>query len=210
MTKATKFFYILKRIQIVDLATKMRMALKQKEGSAAVEFGIVAPIFLALLIGMYDVGMMLVAHNALDAAASRAGQFGLSGRASPGMTRNEAIEQAAKDAVQAYSGGILDPDKVTISVSAYNDLTAVGKPEPLINDVDGDGDWDAGDSYLDINNNGQWDADQGKTSSFGLPGQAVRYEINYDWQPIYKFFGNKDPIRLRGISPIVNEDFPSN
>lgn len=210
MEKDAEFIYrrSQKDLQVDSFVAKASLVLKQNDGAAAIEFAIVAPVFLAALIAMFDVGMMLVAQNALDAAASRAGQFGLTGRDSPGLTRGEAIEQAVKDTVKAYSGGIVDPNKLTISVSAYGDLSAVGKPEPLINDANGNGTWDPGDSYFDINGNKQWDADQGTSNSFGLPGQAVRYEVRYDWQPIYHFFGVKDSIRLTGVSPVVNEDFP--
>lgn len=210
MAKDINFFQSIDRHNLkgVGFVSRVCAALKKKDGAAAIEFAIIAPIFLAALIAMFDIGMMLVAQNALDAAASRAGQFGLSGRVSPGLTRDEAIKQAVRDAVKTYSGGIVDPNKLTISVSTYSDLSAVGKPEPLINDIDADGTWDPGDSYFDINGNGQWDADQGVTNSFGLPGQAVRYEISYDWHPVYRFFGLKEPIKLTGLSPVVNEDFP--
>ncbi len=133
--------------------------LKQSQGSAALEFAIVGPIFLATLIAMFDIGLMLVVQNALDAGASRASQFGLTGGATPGLTREEAIRKAVENAVVSYSGGIVDPNKLQITVNAYADMAAIGKPEPLINDINGNGTYDLGDSYFDINNNGQWDQD---------------------------------------------------
>ncbi len=212
MTNILEFF--LKRNQkdlnLTGLIAKLRMLLKQNDGSAAIEFGILGPIFIAFIIGIIDVGMMLVAQNALDAAASRASQFGLTGQSSTNLSRKAAIEKTVKDTIKAYSGGMIDLDQVKISVSAYDEFTAIGKPEPLINDANGNGTWDLGDSYFDINGNEQWDEDQGITNSFGLAGQAVRYEISYDWQPMYRFFGIKKPIKLTGISPIINEDFPDN
>ena len=173
-------------------------------GAAMIEFGFVAPIFITLLIGIFEVGTMLIVQNSLDAAAREAARFGITGQTDPGNSRSKTIEARVYEIIEAYSGGIADPSLVSIKVSAYNAIEAINQPEPF-SDANGNGIYDFGEFYEDSNNNGTWDADQGVSNSFGIAGNAVMYEISYDWDSILPIFG--DSITLRGSSPVVNEAF---
>ncbi len=177
----------------------------ENDGAAMVEFGFVAPIFITLLIGIFEVGSMLIIQNSLDAAAREAARFGVTGIGFKGMTRDKAIEKKVHEVLATYSGGIVDPKDVTISVKAYEELENIGTPEPY-DDANLNGIWDAGELYTDTNGNGTWDEDQGVTNSFGIGGSAVMYVISYEWETILSLFAGKDII-LQGTSPVVNERF---
>jgi len=48
---------------------------RNKSGSAAVEFSIVAPLFLAIMFSMFEVGWYFYANSVLDAATDKAGRM---------------------------------------------------------------------------------------------------------------------------------------
>ncbi len=173
-------------------------------GAAMIEFGFVAPIFITLLIGIFEVGTMLVIQNSLDAAAREAARFGLTGAGFKGSTRDKAIKNKVLDTIEFYSGGMADLKKVKITVSAYEQLERIGQPEPF-DDANGDGIWTLGEYYDDVNGNGTWDEDQGVSDSFGVGGSAVMYVISYNWESVLPIFGGS--VTLRGVSPVVNEYF---
>lgn len=58
-----------------------------RRASAAIEFAIVAPIFIGLLISVLETGIFFFAQNTLQAAAVQAGRLILTGQAqSSGLT----------------------------------------------------------------------------------------------------------------------------
>ncbi|MBP6985526.1 MAG: pilus assembly protein [Alphaproteobacteria bacterium] len=179
--------------------------LRSEKGSNLIEFAFVAPIFLTILIGLFDLGAMLIVQNSLDAGARAASRFGLTG-ASNGLPRDDAIRKEVLDTVDTYSGGIAKRANVIIAVEAYNDISSLDKPEPF-DDVNTNGAYDVGEFYVDINGSGSWDEDQGTVGSFGAPGQAVKYTISYDWNSFLGLFGFQKKIHLIGTATIQNENF---
>lgn len=175
-------------------------------GANLIEFAFVAPIFLLILIGLFDVGGMLVIQNALDAGAREAARFGLTGGTSDGLAREDAIRERVLRAIKTHSGGIIPIDKVLINVSSYDSIENVDSPEPY-EDINKNGAYDVGEVYEDTNGNNQWDPDRGASGSFGAGGEAVKYEVSYDWKPFLSLFGFKDNMRLVGQATVRNEDF---
>jgi opacity protein-like surface antigen len=177
-------------------------------GAAAIEFGLTAPIFLIFIIALYQFGLIFVAQNALDAAAREASRFGITGQTGSG-SREGAIDNQIRATVDQFSGGIVDTgsDNFSISVSSYSSLDDVGKPEPFI-DADGNGAYDVGEVYTDVNGNDQYDTDQGISGSYGSGGQAVRYTISYVWPFSLKdMLGMQFELTLKAIAVVVNEEF---
>lgn len=183
-----------------------RSIVENTEGGAVLEFAIVAPLFILVLFAAVQIGLILLVQNALDTAAREASRFGITGQAESGMNREEAIQNKVLDVIRGYSGGIVDPSRVEITVKAYNSLVDVNNPEPFT-DADGNGVYSPGENFTDVNGNGVWDADQGVSGSFGVTGQVVQYEISYDWDTVFPIFGKESLITLRGITPVMNEEF---
>jgi Flp pilus assembly protein TadG len=106
------------------LRSVLRQYLRSTKGSNLIEFAIIAPIFLTIIIGIFDFGAMMIVQTSLDAGARAASRFGLTG-ASGGSTRSAAIQNEILKTVAAYSGGIADPNKLVITVDAFPNLTAL-------------------------------------------------------------------------------------
>lgn len=183
-----------------------RSFLKRVEGASSVEFAFVAPFLLVFILGLFEIGFMLVIQNALDGAAREASRYGLTGQ-DGGGDREAAILDRVQETARVLSGGLITPGDLLVTVSAYADLAVLGNPEPF-EDLNENGQYDEGEPFEDINDSGEWEEDQGITGSFGLPGEAVYYVISYDWNVLVGGFAGFGPVvTLRGEAPVANEDF---
>lgn len=182
--------------------------INRQSGASAIEFALIAPIYTILLLVIIEVGLMLIVQNALDAGAREAARFAVTGGASPGLNRDDAIRRKVLDTVEDFGGGLVNRGLVRIRVAAYDEIENINRPEPFI-DSNNNGEFDLGEFFEDKNGNGIWDEDQGATNSFGLGGEAVNYIIEYDWQTVLTTFGINGVVTLKGLSSAVNEDFPA-
>jgi Flp pilus assembly protein TadG len=151
--------------------------LAAQDGSTLIEFAILAPIFIFLLIGLFEVGLMLVIQNALDAAATQAARYAMTGRTSDNQDRSTSVSGELFKILDNYSGGLIDPSKIQISVQAYNTLSEADNQAAL-----------------------------GQAGSFGSAGQTVVYTLSYPWTLPLSIFTTQT-ILLQGSSTTVNENF---
>lgn len=182
-------------------------------GGTAIEFALLMPVFFVFIIGMFDVGTMMIIRTSLEEGAREASRYGITGGKSSTQSRGESINTTVINSIQTISGGIVDTSKIVITVKSYSALTGVGQPEPFI-DTNGDGKYEGPgqpggpEPFTDTNGNGIWDADQGVTGSFGVGGQAVQYIINYTWKPfVLGFIPSLGSITLTGTATVSNESF---
>jgi hypothetical protein len=144
------------------------------DGAAAMEFAIVAPVFLLLLLGLADVGQMAYGKAVLNGAVERA-------------ARSSSLETgdttAADNLVKAAVAPILPNATVAATRSSYYDFADVGRPEKFT-DNNGDGTCNPGEPYVDENRSGQWEADIGKAGNGGA-GDVVLYTVTVTYKPIF-------------------------
>jgi len=177
---------------------------RSDDGTTAVEFSFIAPIFLALVWGTVELGIVLFTSAALEGAVREAARAGLTGYTPSGVNRETFIRNIVKD----YTFGMIDMDKLSIATLVYTSFANVGQPEPFT-DANGDGVFGEGESFVDVNGNGQWDADMG-VAGLGGPGDIVLYTLTYDWI-FMAGFGQKifgiPGIQLKTSVAIRNEPF---
>lgn len=144
-----------------------RPLLRDVRGATAVEFALIAPTFLLMLMGTYDLGYSLYVNSMLQGAIQQA-------------ARNSTIEgatPATQDALVTTAVKAVAPQStLTFTRKSYSTFSDVGRPEDFT-DVDGNGVCNAGESYVDTNGNGTWDADQGKTGQGGAR-DAILYTVS--------------------------------
>ncbi len=174
-------------------------------GQAIVEFAFIAPALLGILCGIIEFSGILFAQTLLEGGAREASRYGITGAAPNGMSRQDMILQILSD----NSFGVIDTDNVNIETLVYQNFGDVGQPEPFTDD-NGNGVYDVGEAFNDINSNGSWDQDMG-TAGLGGPGDVVVYRLTYDWAimvPIFRpLFG--DQITLDANIAVRNEPFGS-
>ena len=154
--------------------------LRDQRGVTIVEFAMVAPVLMLMLMGLFDLSYNLYTTEMLQGAIEHA-------------ARNSTVEGAqGKEAqldgmVTAAVHAIAPAATLTFNRRAYSSFTKAGRPEDYT-DVDGDGTCDNGEPFEDANSNGKWDANAGK-AGFGGARDAVLYTVVVNYQRAFPIAG---------------------
>ena len=182
---------------------QLRRFARSNDGAAALEFALVLPPLCLILVGMFEMSMLMFTQASMEGALREAARFGMTGSVSdPAVRQTQILAIINKDTFNMLTSP-------TISFMIYNGFNNVGTPEPWI-DANGNGKWDSGESYTDVNSNAKWDADQGK-AGVGASAQIVQYTVEYDWHVITPFmapiFGNNGKVHLKASVVMRNEPY---
>ena len=147
------------RRRLLALRAVRRLARKQ-DGSAAVEFGMVAAPFLLLVFAIMETAIVFFAGQTLETAVADSSRLIMTGQA-----QTQGFNQSAfKDAVCAKIYGLFDcANGVHIDVKKYTAFSGVDLTPPL-------------DANGNFNNNMSYQP--------GCPGDIVVVRLMYEW-PIY-------------------------
>jgi Flp pilus assembly protein TadG len=152
----------------------LRLLARDRSGAAAVEFALVAPALILLVVGSFEVAIMLFVGGTVESAVLAASRFGITGFEDEGVSREDRI----REIIAERTLGFVDMDEAEISTLVYSDFEDIGEPEPFT-DGNGNGQHDPGEAFNDVNGNGQWDDDMG-TAGLGGPGDIVLYDVEYE------------------------------
>ncbi|MCX7282802.1 MAG: pilus assembly protein [Novosphingobium sp.] len=145
-------------------------------GATIVEFAIVLPLFMILLMGIMDIGQMVYGKSVLTGAVHRAA------RASANETRSIALADASVlNAVSPILPGV----KIESKRTSYFDFADIGRPEKW-NDANGNSRCDNNEVYTDENRSGKWDEDIGKAGDEGSANDVVVYSVTARFDPVFK------------------------
>jgi hypothetical protein len=152
---------------------RLRHLGRDARGDAAVQFALLAPALLLLVIGTFEFAIVLFVGGALESAVLAASRFGVTGIAEEGVTREDKI----RSIISQRTLGFVNMEEATIRTLIYGSFEDIGQPEPFT-DGNGNGVPDPGE-YADVNGNGQWDDDMGR-AGLGGPDDIVLYEVEYE------------------------------
>lgn len=143
-------------------------------GVAATEFALLAPVFLLLMLGSFNIGQMIYGRALLGGAVEKAAR----------SAALETADTASADAmVKKTVLRILPGAVITSTRTSYYDFNDIGRPEKW-NDSNGSGDCDNNESYTDENRNGQWDEDVGSDGNGGA-NDVVLYTVTAEYTPAF-------------------------
>lgn len=174
---------------------------RDRRGVSATEFGLIAPTFIMLLLGVFDMGYNVYASAILDGAVQKAG-------------RDSALETGANavatlDAnVKENLGPIGNGATFTYERRNYRDFAKVGLPEDF-EDKNNNGVRDAGECFSDENANGTWDADLGK-DGVGGARDVVLYTVRMNYQrkfPLYNLIGMTGDATIASATVLRNQPY---
>lgn len=149
-----------------------RALLRDTAGVTVVEFALIAPVLLVLLMGIYDVGYQLYASSVLQGALQKAGRDStIEGAA----TATSTIDQRVTDQIRM----VVPNATLAYTRKAYATFSNVAKPEDFT-DVNSNGSCDKGEPYEDVNSNNKWDTDRGKDGQGGAK-DAVLYTVTMSY-----------------------------
>lgn len=152
-----------------------RRLFRDTGGSTIVEFAIVFPVFILMIIGTIEIAVVIFIGSSIESAVLQASRFGITGGSSSGTSREERV----LDIVGENTYGLVDMESVEISTLVYGSFADIGEPEPFEDD-NGSASYDEGEPFTDVNGNGTWDPDMG-AAGLGGPNDVVVYSVSYDW-----------------------------
>ncbi len=172
-----------------------------QSGATTVEFAMVLPILLVLVMGIFDVAMNLYATSVLQGSMQKAGRdFSLE----DARSRQSTIESYITRQVRRIA-----PDAVvTFERDAYFDFADVGQPE-VYDDLNDDGECNADEPFEDANGNGQWDADRGE-AGFGGARDAIMFTATATYSrlfPMDGLLGLPDRVTISASTVLRNQPF---
>lgn len=169
-------------------------------GATIVEFAIVAPVMILVLMGLGDVLHQAYVQAVLDGAIQKAG-------------RDSAIEGGAENTtvidnkVKTMVGTIIRNATWQSKRSYYSSFSAM-KPEPFT-DSNGNGRRDAKECYDDVNGNGLYDTDPARTGQGGAEDVTV-YTMTVTYSrlfPIAKMVGAANTQTLSASTLLKNQPY---
>ncbi|MFZ5744524.1 MAG: TadE/TadG family type IV pilus assembly protein [Pseudomonadota bacterium] len=157
----------LKHKRFSPFAVRLR---RDRQGVTALEFTLVAPVFLLLIMGIFDVGQMAYGLAVLNGSVQKAA------RDSALETANvETIDNIVKRQVSPIFPGATYRSTRT----SYTDFIDIGRAERW-NDANNDDECNNNESYVDENDNGRWDAEIGESGNGGASDVVIyRFTVNY-------------------------------
>lgn len=184
--------------------------LRDKAGATISEFAVVAPIFLTLMMGTFDVAHTIYVRSVLQGEVYRAA------RASALKAGGRGIVQQEIDTKLVNQVKLLLPAKAKIvgpvraNFGDYADAGEFGLAEPYVDSNDNN-ECDEGETYEDRNGNGTYDDRSGDyvgtESDQGGARDVVRYALTVEYDSFFPMPSSLGKRKLTVESVIVNQPF---
>ena len=182
-------------------AALLRRLRRNERGIAMVEFALTAPVFLLILMGVFDYCWQMYAQQVLQGAVSKAGRDST-------LQANATDQSALDDAVEAQVLKVFKHARVEFSRKAYDRFDQVGVEERYT-DANDNGSYDDGECFDDFNKNGRWDADRGADGNGGAD-DVVLYTASMEFDrvlPVWKMLGQSQSTTLSSSTVLRNQPF---
>ena len=175
---------------------------KDETGATLVEFGLVAPVFILMIMGIFDIAHTQYTNGMMNGAMQSAGRD-LTLESAGSQESN--IDQAVIDRVRTVV-----PASATIQLEklSHFEFSDIGEQEEY-DDENGDGVCNNNEVFADANGNGQWDPNRGE-EGIGGARDAVLYTaiVSYDRLfPMYGLAGMPQSVTLRASTVLRNQPY---
>ncbi len=129
---------------------------RNTRAASILEFAILAPVFLTLLLGGLDASYNYYVKAVLDGEVQKAARdFSLEGATDP--VRNAEIQQRLRTSVK----NVMSSAEVDLALRHYHDYRDASAGMEEFTDTNHDGVCNHSEAYVDANNNGRFDLDSG-------------------------------------------------
>ncbi len=178
-----------------------RALCRDDRATAVTEFALTAPLFLLILMGIFDYSWQMYAKQVLSGAVAKVG------RAS--TLEGNASSQTALDAdVRAKVQKVFNGATVTFTRKAYDSYDEIGDPENYT-DSNSNGRYDSGECFQDSNGNGSWDTDRGQAGNGGADDVVV-YTASMEVTrvlPVWKMLGQAQNKTITASTVLRNQPY---
>lgn len=176
-----------------------RSLISDERGTSLVEFALIAPVLLVLLLGMFEMGYNFYLQSQLQGAVQRA--------ARDSTVHSANGNTSAVDArVSAAVRNIVPNATLAFSRRAYASFRDVTRAEDFT-DIDGNGACSEGEPFEDANGNGVWDQDRG-THGGGGARDAVLYVVRVSYPRAFgaaKVIGLSNTVTTEATTVLRNQ-----
>lgn len=179
----------------------LRRLVREERGNTVIEFAIVAPVMIMAMLGLGDLSYQVYAQSILDGAIQKAGR---DSAIQGGANQTAAIDEKVMSMVRrvAYNASYTSTRK------NYADFTRIG-PEPFTDKPPYNGIRDPNECFVDMNGNGVWDADPGKTGQGGANDVTIyRIVVTYPRLfPVARFIGGSETQTITAQTLLKNQPY---
>ena len=195
---------MIRRLRLRSLARNMRLSALPRDtrGATLVEFAIVAPVMILLILGICDLAYQVYAQSILNGAMQKAGRDStIQGAASSAS----AIDAKVSNMVKKVAANAT----FTFTRKNYDSFSLI-KPEPFT-DTNNNGVRNTGECFTDVNGNGTWDSDPGLAGQGGANDVTVyTVTVNYPHLfPVTKLFGWSAKQTITASTLLKNQPYAS-
>ena len=192
---------------MIGLRTLLSAIRDDEDGVTLVEFALIAVPLLLILFAGFDLAhrsyVDSVMQGALNIAAREASVE------DPALSGTGTMEQRVADRIKAQVQPIAPNAKIVVTQKNYFEFSGVGNPEKITRDNDGDGTYDQtdGDCFEDLNANGAYDTDTGRSGRGGAD-DVVLYNAVLTMDeivPLQSFLGGSDKVTVTADVAIRNQ-----
>lgn len=179
-----------------------RRLARDSQGVTLTEFGLISPVLFMMIMGIFDIAHNVYTSSMVDGAMQSAARA---------MTiEGAAMREAQIDArvIAQVRNVVPSTAEITLDKQYYDDFSDVSVPEEFT-DTNGDGICNDGESYVDTNNNNQWDADRG-SAGIGGARDVVLYTVTVEYPrlfPIYNMVGMNQNAKITGSTVLRNQPY---
>jgi Flp pilus assembly protein TadG len=173
-----------------------------RRGATIIEFAMVIPVFMFLLMGGFDLLHQVYAQSILDGALQKAAR---DSAIEGGATNASAFDQQVWNMVKIVAPGAT----YQATRKSYSTFQAI-KPE-IFTDKNGDGLCNNGEIFTDINGNGTWDADPGLTGQGGAE-DVTQYTMTVTYTrlfPVARLMGWPATMSIASTTLLKNQPYDS-
>lgn len=152
--------------------TAGRALLRDDRGTSLVEFALIAPVLLMLLLGMFEMGYNFYMQSQLQGAVQRAAR---DATVQAATGRTDTVDARVSAAVR----DIVPNATLAFTRRSYSSFRDVRRAEDFT-DIDNNGACNDGEPFEDANGNGIWDQDRGIAGGGGAR-DAVLYIVKVSY-----------------------------
>lgn len=181
----------------------LRHLRRNQRGAAAIEFAIIAPTLMMVLMGLMDLGYNLYAGTLLEGAIQKAARDStIEGASSAQLLLDKRVTDVVDD--------IVSDATIQFTRKAYTNFQDVRRPEDFT-DSNADGNCNDGEPFEDVNGNHSWDADRG-SNGMGGARDAVLYTVTVTYDrpfPLMKLLGFNNQVTSIARTVLRNQPYSS-
>lgn len=190
------------------IASAIRLFRADRSGATIVEFALVLPPMLMVIMGGIDLSYQAYVQSVLQGSLNDVARA--SSMEAPLLECEEgSLETRIGCAIRRRSDVVARRATYDIEVKSFYDFSGVGRSEKLVTDYNGNGRYNPGDCFADHNRNGTFDEDAG-ASGVGGADDVAFYKVDLSMPrlfPLQSLIGLSPNYELTAEAAIRNQPY---